>query len=531
MAKFGETGATSGGMFVRKSSGLVRSVSTLDVLFYCIIQLSIAYVMLNFAVYAFYPGASMEWAAIIALIGSLCVGITYALFASVYPRSGGEYVFLSRTIHPFVGFVASFVNTFWQIFYFGINGGLAASIGLAPFFTMLGFQMHNETLTKIGVFINTPAGWFVIGIIMIAFFGYQLYIGMRAYFSLQKWAILIALAGLLIFIITLALGSSGVLNFHVNFDAYAGAGAFDKFLVDAKSQGVDLTPAMSWPQTANFIIWPAFSFLFAVLSVSFSGEIKDVKRGQLYAITGANIIGGGLLLLITYFGRHAIGDTFLRAASSLGAVAPLPYPWLTLLASVLGNNIFLTVCINLSVVLLLVYVAASTAIYATRGLLAWAIDGMAPNKLAEVSQTRHTPTYVIIVTCLLALGCLALYSFTNLVRTVSGIVPMGFVFGLVAFVGMLFPYIKREAYETSPARIEIAGIPLMTITGFIGGVITAFVVYRGAVDNTFAANSPFSLGMIAVVFIVGAVWYFVARAVRSRQGVDMDARFKEIPIE
>jgi len=531
MSRIADTGSVSGGMFVRKSSGLVRTVSTLDTLFYCIIQLAIPYVVFNFAVFAFYPGASMEIATLLALVGSIGVGTTYGLLSSVYPRSGGEYVFLSRVTHPFIGFVSSFVNTFYQAYYYGVNGAFAASIGLAPFFYILGFQTNNQSLTNIGAFIDSPLGWFLVGVVMILFFSTQLYQGMRTYFKVQKWALVLALVGYSIFVLTLILGSTGVLDFRANFESYAGEGSYAALLESAASQGAELNPRMAWDQTRFFIIWPAFSFLFAVLSVSFSGEIKNIRRGQLYAIVGANLVGGLFILLTTFFGRQAIGDEFLRATSFLGSVDPLPYPWLTTLASVLGGNVLLTAIINLSMAILIVYVAASTAVYATRGFLAWGIDGMAPYKLGEVSERYHTPTYSILLTSLLALACLALYSFTDAVRVLSGIAPMGFVFGLTAFVGMLFPYIKREVYLASPARVEIAGIPVMTIFGFFGSVVTFYVVYRALVDDTYAANSAFSIGMIIAVFLSGAVWYFVARAVRRSQGVDMDARFKEIPIE
>lgn len=526
-----QTGATDRGLFVRKSSGLVRSVSTLDTLFYCIIQLAIPYVMFNFAVYAFYPGASMELATLIALAGSLAVGITYSLFSAVYPRSGGEYVFLSRVAHPFVGFVLSFVMAFWEIYYFGVNGAFAATIGLAPFFTILGMQLNSPALTNFGLFIDTSLGWFLFGLVMIAFFTSQLLKGMRTYFKVQKVALVIALVGYIIFIIALVMGSSGALNFQANYEKLTSPGSYQALIDDAVAQGLELPEAMSWPQTLDFIIWPAFSLLFAVLSVSFSGEIKDVKRGQLIAIVGANIVGGGLILLTTYFGRMAIGDTFLKAASYIGTVEPLAYPWLTALASVMGGNILLTLIINLTITILIIYVAASTAIYATRAIFAWGIDGMAPAKLAEVSETNHTPTYSILTVAVVALGCLALYSFTDSVRVLSGIAPMGVVFGGVAFVGMLFPYIKRDVYRTSPVRFEILGIPLMTITGFIGSVVMAFIVYRAFIDDTYAANSTFSLWMIGIVFAMAVVWYFVARAIRRSQGVDMDARYHEIPVE
>jgi len=59
----------------------------------------------------------------------------------------------------------------------------------------------------------------------------------------------------------------------------------------------------------------------------------------------------------------------------------------------------------------------------------------------------------------------------------------------------------------------------------------AYVVYRVIVDSDYGANSPISMAMFIAVFIVGAIWYFVARAIRRRQGVNLDARFEEIPIE
>ncbi len=108
---------------------------------------------------------------------------------------------------------------------------------------------------------------------------------------------------------------------------------------------------------------------------------------------------------------------------------------------------------------------------------------------------------------------------------------MGLVFTITTVVAAIFPFIKREAYEASPARIEVAGIPLMTITGLIGGVIMAWIVYRAIVDVDYGANAPVSMALFVGVFAVGAVWYFVARAIRRAQGVDMAARFEEIPIE
>src|SRR5216683_5630892 len=87
------------GVFTRASSGLVRQVKAEDVMFYGWQQIALSYVIFIVIAWNAYPGASMEWATILSTIGGVAMGVCYALLAAVYPRSGGEYVFISRIIH------------------------------------------------------------------------------------------------------------------------------------------------------------------------------------------------------------------------------------------------------------------------------------------------------------------------------------------------------------------------------------------------------------------------------------------------
>ncbi|SVB28766.1 uncharacterized protein METZ01_LOCUS181620, partial [marine metagenome] len=50
----------------------------------------------------------MLW--IIGGVVALCGALTYSELGAVLPRSGGEYYFLSRIIHPSIGFAAGIIS-------------------------------------------------------------------------------------------------------------------------------------------------------------------------------------------------------------------------------------------------------------------------------------------------------------------------------------------------------------------------------------------------------------------------------------
>jgi amino acid transporter len=523
----------AGSVFARKSSGLVRNISTFDTFYYNLVQLGPQFAFFNLAFAFLYPGANMEIAGLIALIIALAEGVTYGLYASIYPRSGGEYIPLSRSLNPFVGFVMGFTQTTWQAFQTAPVAVTAITMGLAPMFVALGLQTHNQNIFNFGVALDSPWGWFIFSGIVVLISVYILHRGMNVYFKVQRYGYGIALLGFVILILVCYLGSTGTFSFQASYAKYFGSGAYDQLIANAQAEGFNMKSPFSWRTTMFFTIWPAFSFIFAILSTAFSGEIKNVKRGQLIGMTASQIVGGILVLGIGLFGRLALtneGMLAIGVVSSAGKF-PLPYPWISMLASIMADNVILTIIINLSVAALSVFTCASTIVYASRGYLAFGIDGMGPSWFAKVHEKYHTPTNTLIMNAVIAVVFLTLYSFTDLLHMIVAMMGGGIVIVTTTLAASLMPFMKKKVYEASPAKMEIFGIPVMTITGVIGSLGCLYFVYRTAVDNDYGANNPFQIAVTLGVFVVGAIWYFIARAIRRRQGVDMDARFKEIPVE
>ncbi len=164
-------------------------------------------------------------------------------------------------------------------------------------------------------------------------------------------------------------------------------------------------------------------------------------------------------------------------------------------------------------------------------MLAWALDGVAPSKLGEVSERRHSPLWAIALLTFLALGALAAYAFTTWFAVLSGLLAFAITFFIVSLLGIVFPFWKKDVFEASPAALRVAGVPLMTIGGVIGTVFTAFIIYRSVVDKFYGNNTSVSLWSVLGTFVVAFGLYLGVTWSRRRRGVLVESRFKEIPVE
>src|SRR5438874_5688264 len=102
-------------LFIRQSSGLVRNVSVTNALFFNVAAFvgvgltlyPIFYSLAFVPVWKFAGLSEYGWAAIFAGIFCAILALIFASLTSVMPRSGGDYVFTSRIVHPFVGWMVS----------------------------------------------------------------------------------------------------------------------------------------------------------------------------------------------------------------------------------------------------------------------------------------------------------------------------------------------------------------------------------------------------------------------------------------
>jgi len=206
------------GVFSRKSSGLIRVGGTLDVFIFNVglVSVGIAIAYNQYYGPSLYPGAQPWISTMFAVAGMLFVAAAFYCWSVIFPRSGGVYVFLSRTISPGVAFVMSLIETIILLYYGALAAGLIVQVGLSSFFGAVGMVGRNATLTSWGVTVAKPAGVFWIGALIIIVAGALLISGTRRYFTVQRVLFVVAVAGLAVIAVVMLAGSrKGSVRFHV----------------------------------------------------------------------------------------------------------------------------------------------------------------------------------------------------------------------------------------------------------------------------------------------------------------------------
>ena len=272
---------------------------------------------------SFYPGCSLSLGVLITTIFCIIQGLTYYCFTTAMPRTGGEYVFISRSLHPSLGFAMSISMALWLLFYSAWSAASFSNLGLSAIFSDLGVHYHSAAFTETGKWLESSFGSFVVGTIMIAFSAFLLIWGMEKYLKVQVWTFVVAMAGLIVMVVLLA--ASDRQEFITVFNAAAsnvqGDNKYEAVIAAAKASEWT-NPGFNWESTLRFVVWPFYPLAFSIMSCSFAGEIKKVDKAQLIGMPGAVAFLGLFFILVVFLAQRVMGYDFLGAIGWNFYVAP-----------------------------------------------------------------------------------------------------------------------------------------------------------------------------------------------------------------
>ena len=528
------------GVFSRQASGLIRVGGSYDVFIYNVglVSIGIAIAFNQFYGPSLYPGAQPWLATVLAALGMLAVATTFYFWAVVFPRSGGVYVFLSRSIHPGVAFVMSLIETVILLYYAALAASLIVQVGLSSFFFTVGLVSGNEEMGTWATNVATPSGVFWIGTLLLLAAGALLASGTRRYFSLQRVLFAIAVIGMLVLLVAMLFGTREA--FKGNLSELTGLN-YDTVLEKAKDGGY-VASGFSFSESLKFMVWPLLPLLGAVQSVGIGGEVKKFQRSQLFGMLGAVVATGAFIAVFALLANKAFGYDFQGAIAfnSLNGITDGTTgsaPYFTVLAGILTSNIVLAVIIMAVFVAWIWFWIPAELAYTTRSMIAWSFDRVAPDKLGWVSERFHTPVIAIALSTTGSIVFMWLIAFKAIAfLTLVEILLVVWVTVMVSAV--VFPRTRKELFEASPAsNARIGAVPLMSIAGGISALFFAAMIYLLWKDPI-AAGPLVSGGhpsrefwIVAGIVVFGTAWYLGTKMYRRRQGIDLDLAFRQIPIE
>jgi len=533
-------------IFVRKASGLVREMDLKDIILWNSVAAGIGLGEISFLVPMYLgivPGANFYLGGILAIIGGLIINAVYAHFLSAMPRSGGEYVFLSRLTHPLVGFFFSFSMAMLWILAYAINMQYSASLFI-PFIGVFTGGVDPFWSTSTGLFIVSFLMSFIAIAVAIA--------GMRAYIKYQLVITAISFIAMLLYIgVLISIGNAA--NFKNIFNNFAGAyypGVTDPYqyiLDEAVAAGYTLPSAAPPSLGADLGMMVIFGFAGLLTCATFSsfvaGEMKRAESGkrQMTGLMGGLLLNGVLALLLSGLLMTVVDRDFIGALGWIQFNKPEIF---TLPTPLLGTpfNLFswfahpaVVIIIDLALWLLALTWAIMDLIVLSRLMFAWSFDRLLPSGITHVSDRFHTPTYAIGISWVIGIlfGGLSFFV-TQILAFLSAAAWLVFTtFIAVGVTAIFFPIAKKKLYETMPMKANIGPIPVLSILGLLAVIIFGSMasVYFWGPEYAAAAGvwDINTTGILVFFYIVAILIYVVAYAYWKSKGIDLSLAFKEIP--
>ena len=554
MADTQAIGGVGGGVFLRKSTGLVREVSLFDAFVMNTIGMNVAIgaVFLFLQASANFPKGSMLLSVV---IGTVLMAFTllwvYSEFAAAMPRSGGDYVFVSRALHPFVGWLLSWSQGAWLIFFWvGFNAWFAlvfaAPVALSTIGVVTGHSvwtsMSDHLLKSYNVFgIHTQWLVIVFGSLINVAFGALLIFGGHSYWRWQKLAFLFAGGSILLAILYLIFKGSDVHSAWNSFVSGTNGLKFEQIIPTAKASGYSGAGGFSFKDTLLMLPWVFFVVGYAQGSAQIGGEVKRASRNQYLAMVGGVLVNGAVLALLVVLFESAVGRNWIGSLGFLGSNASdklgLPggiLPGFNFIISLLTHNVWILLFIGIGFVMWALNGTPLSELQATRYMLAWSLDRTVPKQLGDVNDRYHTPVKAVVLATLTGEAALILLTVNASASLLGALLAQILAFIVVSIAGIVFPYRLKSVWESAGGR-RIAGIPAVTLAG-IGGVLVLgammfMFIFNHTINSTFAVARRLSLVFMVGVVVAGAIWYAVAYLLNRSKGVSLNLVYKEIPPE
>ena len=545
--------------FARKASGLVRGLSMWDAFGVGFMNQGLTpsiWVMTSLGV-GVYLGGNLIWATVISMIlAGIGFPIVWGVLGGSMPRSGGEYIYNSRIIHPIVGIGESFGNAFVWIMWIYVLAPWTADPGMVMMSQFMNWTwLYNPETEQFFGSLSYTWGCFVIATVanIIAFL--FVVFGIKWFARIQKVVMIFGIGGCAVLLAAISyyalkLGQTGFVESWNATAAQYGSIDYAGFLAKAGEEAGQAMPTTwNWFDTFGVMVAGSWLFAYSYCITFIAGEVKRPDKTIILSNLFAIIVPGVFMLWaaialygLVKFDFFSATQFVDNAGSDLGGAYTVPWStnFLGILGMVTTNKVIMFISVLSFLAFNLWWIALSYLAF-PRIIFAWGMDRMGPKWFTDINPRFASPVKNHVLCFVLGQIMIAVYVFWQN-EAMQGLAVTALeifsVFGVTAIAALLFPYVKRAkgVWDASPYKTwRLAGIPVVTIGAIVDiiylGILAYFFFFLPDPDKRLEGFTTNTAILIAVTWILGIIWYLVWKQKSKSVGVDVSMTYGELPPE
>jgi len=516
-----EPTAAAAATFARRSTGLVKNVSLFDA-----IALNVSYMstgaalsLIGFTLVLLpsVSGVNLVYASLIGFLITIPQVAVYTLMSRRTSRTGGDYVWMSRSLGGLAGSSVTFMGITMETMPY------LALIALSAVFAIgsVGSALGDGSFGGLAVPGEEPGSQFVLAAAVFAALIALNVLRPRLGFKLISALMVVGVVSLVAAVATLALAGRGGVSSYVD-----GLGLTnpDNTALTYSSVAGSFTGS-SFDLGATISILPFFA-IFVYPWFNASASVGSELRGRSAASWNAPISAVMAFLIVTvplgvmyYVG----GFGFTNAAlSNQTLVYDASFNFWTLAMGVTQVTA-LKLLIGLGWILWVVAVLAFGIITISRYMLAQSFDQFLPSRLGYVSERFGSPVYAHLLDLVVTVALIGLAAFVygTLSSLYGAVLASMFYFCFVGAGAAVFGFRNCRGRE----RV------VLTVAGTLMAAVFLFLSYEFLSAPSVWGGNALAYGYIATTFVAGVLIYLASARYHRGRGMDLGLLFREIPPE
>jgi amino acid transporter len=509
-------------VFVREATGLVKSVSLLNSIALNISNMSagaaLATIGFTMILLPSVAGVNLVYGSLIAFALSIPQILVYSTMNRKVSRTGGDYVWVSRTLGGLFGSAISFMGYTLETLAYLALIALSAVFAIGSVGVSLGYQ----NMLGLSLPGNIPgASTLAQFIVATALFGALILVNILRPNLGYRIVTILTVVGIATTVLAigvlLSAGNAGVQNYIAFLDSIGFNKSYSGLASSYVGSGFNLNATLFILPFFAIFVYP---WLNASPAVAAEAKSKNVlKWGVPIAAIIAMLLVTGAFATMYYVG----GFGFVNAAlSNPGLVNDYSFNFWTLAMGVSGSTILASI-IGLGWIIWNIAILAYGIIVFSRYLFAQAFDRFLPEKLAYISPKYGSPivAHIIdfVITTVLIGSAAFLYG------------PLSTLYGAVVAAMIYFAVVGVAAVVYGVRREKGRDKGVLTVAGVLMTAVFAFITYEFLAYPQVWGGNALAYVYVAGSFIAGLLIYGASKIRHGKRGIDISLAYKEIPPE